>query len=44
VGDVLTDPESLLPFVVFLLLLWALIAVAKFLAGVVDELLSRRST
>ena len=42
VGDIFSDPESILPLIVFLLLLWALIAIAKFWVGVIDELLLRR--
>jgi hypothetical protein len=43
VGEIFNDPESLLPFIVFLLLLWALIAAAKFWVGVITELFSRDS-
>jgi len=43
VGEILSDPESLLPLIVFLLLLWALIAAAKFWVFVLDELFSRNS-
>jgi hypothetical protein len=43
VGDILNDPESLLPLIVFLLLLWPLIAAVKFLVAVLDELFSRNS-
>jgi hypothetical protein len=42
VGDIFSDPESILPLIVFLLLLWVLIAIAKFWVGVIDELLLRR--
>lgn len=43
IGDIFNDPESLLPFIVFLLVVWALIAIAKFCIGVLDEIFSRKS-
>jgi hypothetical protein len=43
VGEVFSDPESVFPWIVFLLVLWALIAIAKFWVGVVDELISQKS-
>jgi hypothetical protein len=43
VGDILTDPEILLPAIAVLLLLWALIAITKFWLSVIETLFSRDS-
>jgi hypothetical protein len=43
IGDIFNDPESLLPFIVFLLVVWALIAIAKFWIAVIETLFSRNS-
>jgi hypothetical protein len=42
IGDIFSDPESVFPLIVFLLVLWALIAIAKFCVGVIDGLLLHR--
>lgn len=43
IGEIFSDPEFVLFAIVCLLLLWALIAIAKLCLGVVDELVARRS-
>jgi len=43
VGDIFTDPEIVLPALVILLLLWAVIAIAKFWIAVIETLFSRNS-
>jgi hypothetical protein len=43
VGEVFTEPEIVFPVIASLLLLWALIAIAKFWIAAIETLFSRNS-